>query len=99
MLFFLGFGLLNDSKVPVEVYNATFAAVTVSSGDNSSLGDTVVGPETQQLTYKLDFFNYVPVVLGFLGWCLFVMFAGIGLIALPFDLIMDFFYQPKLVRL
>lgn len=50
------------------------------------------------LEYKLDFFNYVPVVLGFIGWLLFVMFAGIGLIALPFDLIMEFFYQPQIVR-
>lgn len=52
----------------------------------------------QYIQYKLDFFNFVPVALGFLGWFLFVMFAGIGLVALPMDLILGFFFQPKYVR-
>ena len=31
----------------------------------------------------------------FLGWFVFVMFAGIGLISLPLDMILDYFYRPK----
>lgn len=51
----------------------------------------------QNVEYKLDFFYFVPVALGFLGWFLFVMFAGIGIVALPMDMILAFFYQPKYV--
>lgn len=31
----------------------------------------------------------------FFGWFVFAMFGGIGLIALPLDLILDYFYRPK----
>lgn len=33
-----------------------------------------------------------------LGWVLFSVFAGVGLIALPFDLLMDFKYRPKPIK-
>lgn len=29
------------------------------------------------------------------GWFFFVIFGGIGLIALPLDLILDYFYRPR----
>lgn len=31
----------------------------------------------------------------FFGWFIFVLFGGIGLIALPLDLILDYFYRPR----
>lgn len=31
----------------------------------------------------------------FIGWFLFVVFGGIGLVALPYDLILDYYYRPK----
>lgn len=31
----------------------------------------------------------------FFGWFLFVIFGGIGLIALPLDWIIDYFYRPR----
>lgn len=31
----------------------------------------------------------------FFGWFIFSIFGGIGLIALPLDLIYDYFYRPK----
>lgn len=31
----------------------------------------------------------------FLGWWVFVIFGGIGLIALPLDLILDYFHRPR----
>lgn len=35
-------------------------------------------------------------MIGFLGWIMFVMFGGIGLVALPYDMILDYIYQPKI---
>ena len=34
-------------------------------------------------------------MIGFIGWVMFVMFGGIGLIALPYDMILDYVYKPK----
>ena len=31
----------------------------------------------------------------FFGWLIFIMFAGIGIIALPLDMIQDYFYRPR----
>lgn len=35
-------------------------------------------------------------ILAFVGWFLFAVFGGVGLSALPIDLIRDFFYRPRL---
>lgn len=97
MLFFLAFGIFNDSKIPVRITRIPLARAAASAV--ASLGPSPDAKHVEShLSYKLDFFNYVPVALGFLGWLLFVMFAGIGLVSLPMDLIMDFFYQPQYVR-
>lgn len=31
----------------------------------------------------------------FFGWFVFVVFGGIGLVAFPLDLILDYFYRPR----
>jgi LMBR1 domain-containing protein 1 len=33
-----------------------------------------------------------------IGWVLFVMFAGVGLVALPFDLLMEYKHRPKPIK-
>ena len=35
------------------------------------------------------------VFIIFFGWFLFVVFGGIGLTALPLDMILDYFYRPQ----
>lgn len=39
---------------------------------------------------------YVMAIISFLGWIFFVFFGGLGLSALPIDLIMDFVNRPKI---
>ncbi|GMI32230.1 hypothetical protein TeGR_g10311, partial [Tetraparma gracilis] len=38
---------------------------------------------------------YVMAMMGFVGWFFFVIFAGVGLSALPVDLICAFVYRPR----
>lgn len=38
---------------------------------------------------------YVMGLTSFIGWFLFILFAGVGLSALPLDYIMEFKYRPK----
>lgn len=36
--------------------------------------------------------------MAFIGWFLFVLFGGVGLSALPMDLINEFLNRPKLIK-
>jgi len=51
---------------------------------------------TDEFTWTLDvtFPVYVIAFLSFIGWWFFTLFAGVGLIALPMDLINDFRTRP-----
>jgi len=68
-------------------------------------GNCTVGNETfcAQDDTKVTMEVTVPVftlaMLAFLGWFLFVAFAGTGLIALPWDLFNDWKYRPKPIKL
>ena len=35
-------------------------------------------------------------IISFVGWFIFVIFGGLGLSALPLDLIMEFVHRPKI---
>ena len=42
---------------------------------------------------------YFMAIIAFLGWFFFVMFVGIGLSALPMDLLYDFTTRPQTIDL
>lgn len=44
---------------------------------------------------RLNVVDFAGCMFAIIGWVLFVIFAGVGLIALPMDLIQDFIYKPK----
>jgi len=44
---------------------------------------------------QVTFATYVMAMMGFVGWFLFVTFGGIGMGALPMDLIRGFVYRPR----
>ena len=39
---------------------------------------------------------YVMAIISFVGWFIFVIFGGVGLTALPMDMIMEFVHKPKI---
>lgn len=43
----------------------------------------------------MSFPVYVSALVGFVGWILFVFFTGIGMWALPVDLIEEFRFRPS----
>lgn len=50
---------------------------------------------TGRVVYELPGFLFMIVFAVFVGWWLFVGFGGVGIVALPFDMILDFFYRPR----
>lgn len=67
---------------------------------NLMLSSATGGAFTTQIikngvAYNLPPYLFMCVFIIFVGWFFFVLFGGIGIIALPFDLIMGYVYRPK----
>ena len=47
--------------------------------------------------YKMEttFAEHIIICTSFFGWVCFSIFSGVGFIALPWDLILDYQYRPK----
>lgn len=72
---------------------ASYADFSPSEGMISLPNPQVMWDEG--VTVNLPGFVFVIVFLIFVGWFFFVLFGGIGLIALPMDMIIDYFYRPR----
>lgn len=67
--------------------------IAPSSGNNAPWAATYT--LSNAVTYDVPPYIFPIVFLLFIGWFLFVIFGGIGLTALPMDLILDFIYRPR----
>jgi len=95
--YFLRFAFL-----PVETIHITADLFQSCNGtcDNIDLGEDALlvrQPEDSSDFIKIPVspLVFLPGCLGFLGWFLFSIYTGIGLVALPFDLFRSFVYRPK----
>ena len=66
--------------------NCSLADVDVA---NSAVRDSTI------MSLNLTFPIFVVAMLGFVGWFFFVVFAGVGLAALPVDLVCAYVYRPR----
>ncbi|KYR01427.1 hypothetical protein DLAC_01911 [Tieghemostelium lacteum] len=71
--------------------NETFYAGIINEPGTSS--EFRVG--TKALTYRVSIVLFIITMVSFGGWLLFIIFGGIGLAALPFDMITDFKNRPQ----
>jgi len=97
--------IVGVTKVPVvstaaSVSQFTPFAVTSIYGASGGLSTTELSnaaaliATSTTVKFKVTFIVYVAALMSFIGWFLFVLFAGIGLGALPVDLILDFVHRP-----
>eukprot|EP00386_Alphamonas_edax_P010288 GDKI01033357.1.p1 GENE.GDKI01033357.1~~GDKI01033357.1.p1 ORF type:complete len:543 (+),score=87.29 GDKI01033357.1:76-1704(+) len=86
----VSFSLLNTASIPVQ---------EISCGNWMSVTDTFPNYCTKAVptTFKLNvsFWIYLVGIMSFFGWFLFVIFGGVGLTALPLDLILAFIDRPQ----
>eukprot|EP00922_Rhytidocystis_sp_ex-Travisia-forbesii_P003854 GHVS01005578.1.p1 GENE.GHVS01005578.1~~GHVS01005578.1.p1 ORF type:complete len:545 (-),score=63.43 GHVS01005578.1:82-1716(-) len=54
---------------------------------------------SQKLTMPIGFSTYLIGIMAFVGWWFFVLFGGIGLTAIPLDLIVGFVDRPRPIDL
>lgn len=82
---------------PVAQGNATFdfSALPVANRHDRNY-NAAVGPSvTEDLVLQVDVSTFYAGFMAWLGWFLFAIFGGIGLAALPLDLILSFVNRPR----
>jgi len=106
MLLFLGGGLgigyafLSQAAIPVREYHCPETHWTDSSQvlTAAQIGAEACATATDgHIHFKVGFQVYMIAFMCFIGWFFFVTFGGIGLSALPIDLILEFVDRPKAI--
>ncbi|TYZ54049.1 hypothetical protein PybrP1_003872, partial [[Pythium] brassicae (nom. inval.)] len=105
-LFVVLYVTVSKSHIPMralEVNSASLAKGFHTYTDGATLSSTelesAAGIAVQSLSVTLDvsFPIYITGLVSFIGWFGFCIFCGIGLIALPLDLILSYANRPKFI--
>ncbi|CAM9277020.1 unnamed protein product, partial [Ectocarpus fasciculatus] len=104
------FFTVSDIGIHVKQYSYDLGDMTefeVSAAPGSSpytFIDNTVTPEdaavtvtesNKQIEFAADFVVYMVALVGWIGWWIFCISAGVGLAALPFDFIQNFIHRPR----
>lgn len=57
--------------------------------------DPITGESTWYFKFETDLIEHFMNVLSFIGWLMFVTFAGVGFVVLPWELFTEYIYRPK----
>jgi LMBR1 domain-containing protein 1 len=89
----IAWGIVNNAKIKVTQKVAYISALQYKDEQTTT--------DLTQASYSVD--NSIPyqpnvlliaiIFILFLGWFIFIIFGGIGLISLPMDLIIDYIYR------
>lgn len=84
------------AEIPVLRHKtATFRVVSNGHAVTSFSPNTTVTEVDDVFEVSLSLVVFIPVILCVFGWVLLVVFGGVGLTALPLDLITSFTKRPK----
>lgn len=90
----LAWGLLRKGSVTPQMVTSTMFTLSLSEVKvKTTFLEQQTVTQTYSMPYELPAHIFAVVFLIFIGWFLFVMFAGIGISAVPMDLILDFVYR------
>ncbi|KAF4316909.1 hypothetical protein BBO99_00008267 [Phytophthora kernoviae] len=84
-----------NSKSATEGFQAYEDGTTLSSAIVTTASNVTV--QHIKLTLDVSLPVYVTGLTSFIGWFGFSIFCGIGIVALPLDLILAFFHRPKFI--
>jgi LMBR1 domain-containing protein 1 len=94
----VAWGTLKKTEVTVPQKNLMIGNLQLS--ESKTTVDLFNGSEEvdKKFEYELPVFIFGIIFLIFIGWFIFVMFAGIGLSALPMDLILEYVHRYFYIR-
>lgn len=97
LIVFLTYPFMNKSDIPIDSVDWNMS-LTVNSGVLLSYSSTSTSDSCSlsSTTFKteISFAVYMIGLLSFIGWWIFVFFLGVGLVAIPMDLINEFRNRP-----
>ena len=88
----IAYGFFKEVKIDQDIDSIPLSAFQLSEEVNRQSSSTLL---KRELRFDLDPYIFMIVFLIFVGWFIFVVFCGIGLTALPLDLILDYFGRPR----
>lgn len=74
---------------------ATPMNLTLDAAEIAFAADVTKASFRTWMTFQSSFIVYMIALVSFVGWFLFAIFGGVGLAALPMDLITAFTTRPK----
>lgn len=90
MILFISWAFLSKVDLPVT---------ELSLNSDQTYDDTVGVPNPSSsdkiITLTVSLAVYIIAILSFFGWIFLVLFGGVGLFALPIDMINEFRHRPK----
>ena len=86
------YGVIGYTSIPVETYKCSISDETHSAGQLPESDKCETG--SIDLKIQVTFPVYVMGLMSFVGWWLLVMFGGIGISAIPLDLINSYRFRP-----
>lgn len=95
VLFLATFFFFSEASIPISTL--TLNVVDSLSPSNQPVIKSLHGI-SNTLALKVSFPIYVIAIFGFFGWWFFVIYAGVGLTALPLDLILEYKGRPKRMK-
>ena len=100
LILFISWAFLKFAQIPITVYSKQVTALESSKADINYTAFKTQKQNTKDsiLELSVSFPIYLLALMSFVGWILFVVFCGVGLTALPMDLIQEFTGRPKLVE-
>ena len=86
---------LFSKKAYIPITTQTCSIQFIQSSTSSDLSNMKCTQNKEELELNVSFPIYVIGLISFLSWFLFIVFGGIGIAAIPMDLIRTFFGRPK----
>ena len=88
--------LLNDAEIPVaQLSSPGFSGPDASGWCTGQTNGDCKHRKDELLVIPVSFPIYLIGLVSALGWFFFVMFGGVGLISLPIDMCLAFYYRPR----
>lgn len=84
---------ITQAYIPITTTSCPITNIQLSGSPSYPVADCIT--TAQDFSIQVSFPIYIIALMSFISWFLFVLFGGIGLFALPLDLIYDFCTRPK----
>ena len=92
LILFITWSVFKYVDLPVKTVSAPLFTTQQTTVDMATL--TVTSGE-KTIEMEASFGIYIIALMSFFGWIFLVLFGGVGLFALPIDLINEFRHRPK----